>query len=218
MLQKQACQHESKLHVAKFKTCMLQQAACQHQLKLHVAKKSMSTWIQHACCTIQDMHVAPIKTKKIMLLLHVRTCQGQRGLFIGTPSVTHTLTRCGGESSSKSTRFLVTWFLHVNMHTVLYMLLVVIFLHVDCTCCMLWFLHVDVVCKKKFHEQTYVCMYWTGAGLNQICRQSTPAGSIACGLPTGGAARRPHRAVEAHDGNDPPLSPAHVRNVPRRLW
>ena len=116
---------------------MLQEVACQHQLTLHVAKKSMSTCIQHACCTIQDMHVAPIKTKKIMLPLHVRTCQGQRGLFIGTPSVTHTLTRCGGESSSKNTRFLVTWFLHVNMHTVLYMLLVVIFLHVDCTCCML---------------------------------------------------------------------------------
>ena len=92
MLRKQACQHESKSHVAKFKTCMLQQAACQHQLKLHVAKKSMSTWIQHACCTIQDMHVALVKTKKIMLPLHVRACQGQRGLFIGTPSVTHTLT------------------------------------------------------------------------------------------------------------------------------
>ena len=132
MLQKQACQHESKLHVAKFKTCMLQQAACQHQLKLHVAKKSMSTWIQHACCTIQDMHVAPIKTKKIMLPLHVRTCQGQRGLFIGTPSVTHTLTRCGGESSSKNTRFLVTWFLHVNMHT-------------DCTCCLLWYFCMSTV-------------------------------------------------------------------------
>ena len=115
-----------------------------------------TTWIQHACCTIQDMHVAPIKTKKIMLPLHVRTCQGQRGLFIGTPSVTHTLTRCGGESSSKSTRFLVTWFLHVNMHTVLYMLIVVIFLHVDCTCCMLWFLHVDVVCKKI---STNKCLY-----------------------------------------------------------
>ena len=128
---KKAYQHAFNMHVAQFKTCMLR------QLTLHVAKKSMSTCIQHACCTIQDMHVAPIKTKKIMLLLHVRTCQGQRGLFIGTPSVTHTLTRCGGESSSKSTRFLVTWFLHVNMHTVLYMLLVVIFLHVDCTCCML---------------------------------------------------------------------------------
>lgn len=193
----------NKPHVNINWNCMLQKKACQHEFNMHVA--------QFKTCMLRQSR----RNKSCCLNM---CAQGQRGLFIGTPSVTHTLTRCGGESSSKSTRFLVTWFLHVNMHTVLYMLLVVIFLHVDCTCCMLWFLHVDVVCKKKFHEQTYVCMYWTGAGLNQICRQSTPAGSIACGLPTGGAARRPHRAVEAHDGNDPPLSPAHVRNVPRRLW
>ena len=135
MLRKQACQHESKLHVAIFRTCMLQEVACQHQLTLHVAKKHVNM--------NPDMHVAPIKTCMLRQSRRNKSCclnmcaQGQRGLFIGTPSVTHTLTRCGGESSSKNTRFLVTWFLHVNMHTVLYMLLVVIFLHVDCTCCML---------------------------------------------------------------------------------
>ena len=116
-----------------------------HNSNIHVVQKCMSTLhvakkaYQHAF----NMHVAQFKTCMLRQSRRNKSCclnmcaQGQRGLFIGTPSVTHTLTRCGGESSSKNTRFLVTWFLHVNMHTVLYMLLVVIFLHVDCTCCML---------------------------------------------------------------------------------
>ena len=200
-----ACCIIQDMHVAKTSMSTWIEITCCKIQDMHVATSRMSTSIDITCCKKKhvnmnpDMHVAPIKTCMLRQSRRNKSCclnmcaQGQRGLFIGTPSVTHTLTRCGGESSSKNTRFLVTWFLHVNMHTVLYMLLVVIFLHVDCTCCMLWFLHVDVVCKKKFHEQTYVCMYWTGAGLNQICRQSTSAGidSVRSADRRGGASSTP---------------------------